>query len=285
MTRRRSMQRHSWGNGGSRTRQVRDVRRDDRRGGYRRLVLSCHGRRRRRLLPELHRLALRIHRHWRQLASRGNESRGARGMGAMKSQRLLRRAAHRTRRHRHRRAQNPLSGGWSGLVGEIVSLGILVRTSRPASIHHTSRLLQRVIVHRDSSANLQLLLLTGRLSHSTPILLRHIRTTSRVIQRRYSMQRRFGGPSYLPLCCARRRSRARRRPRYRAPIVLAICLFLVITGSSGTRMLSLRLFPCPAHVLELSWSALLSMPLHGDMSIEMIESSISFCTSWKVARV
>lgn len=207
------------------------------------------------LLPELHRLALRFHRHWWQLAPRGNESRGARGrlaMGAMKSQRLLRRA-HRTRRHRHRRAENPLSGRWSGLVGEIVSLGILVRTSRPTSLHHTRGLLQGVIVHRDASANLQLLLLTGRLSHTTK-LLRHIRTSS-VIQRRYSrdLKRRFCGPSYLPPC-ARRRSRARRRPRYRAPIVLAICVFLVITGSSGTRVLSLRLFPCPTHVLELCFT-------------------------------
>lgn len=37
--------------------------------------------------------------------------------------------------------------------------------------------------------------------------------------------------------------------------------------------------------LLTSWSPLGTMPLHGDMSIEMIESSISFCTSWKAARV
>lgn len=34
-----------------------------------------------------------------------------------------------------------------------------------------------------------------------------------------------------------------------------------------------------------SWSSLRAMPLHGYVSVEMIECSISFCTSWKVARV
>lgn len=198
----------------------------------------------------------------------------------MKSQRLLRRA-HRTRRHRRCWTQNPLSGR-PGFVGEIVSLGVAVsRLSRPTSIHQP--VLQRIIVHRHPPVNLQLLLLTGRLSYATK-LLRHARTT--LVQRRYSrhLKSGFGCSSDLPLC-ARPGSRARRRTCSRAPIVLVIRLVLVFSRSSGTRVLPLSLFPRPTHVLELSWSSLGPMPLHRDVGVEMVERSISFGTSWKVARV